>query len=608
MLFSAMEEGVTVQNREFRIIYQNRSLQTIFGDTRGAYCYETYEGRQAVCHNCPVATCFADGAPHSSRRTVLLNGEQRIFENSASPIMNDNGQIVAALEIVRDITLRSTMEARLSRFTNMYAALSQTNKAILESTSREEMFSRICAAAVEVGKFMLAVIGMTDTDGIVRSVAHCGVASRYLDNLVIQADARTEEGRGPTGRAIRAGVPYICNDFHNDPNTTLWRKSAMENGIKASAAFPFSIDDKVVGALKVYSDQAGYFDSEITELLAELAANITFGLKNFLRDEQRRQSLQALRESEQQLQLVLEGSNDGFCDWHIPSDTVRMSARYLEILGYLPGEISQCPEAIRKLNHPEDWLRVDRLIREELAIRHQSFEIEARTLTRHGEWKWILYRGKVVEKDENDATTRVTGTCTDITDKKMFEEQLRHVSSHDQMTGLFNRAYFDTEVTRVSAGRNFPVSVVIADVDGLKMVNDSFGHHAGDILIQQAAEVLRRSFRAEDVIARIGGDEFAVLLPNADERTVKDAVKRVLHAQTDISDYTLMMSIGSATADHAENLGEAIKKADAQMYHYKFSRKSAASEYPGTVRYAANEKITMLPLAEVASLSTNTLK
>lgn len=583
-ILSSLGDAVTVHDRDFQVIYQNPAMQQLFGDAVGRVCYRVYENSPVVCPDCPVAACFVDGGVHCAERTILVNGENRIFENIASPLKNEVGEVYAVVEVVRDITLRTKTEGRLVRFMNMYAALSHTNKAIMESNNREEMFTRVCSAAVEFGKFPLAVIGLTDPEGVVRAVSHCGVAADYLDHLVVHADARREEGRGPTGRAIREGKPYICNDFHRDPITTLWRVAALQNGIRASAAFPLTLQGGVVGAMKVYSDHAGFFDTEIVELLTEMAANISFGLRNFSREEQRRHSAEALRCSEKQLQLVMEGSNDGYCDWHIPTASVRMSARYLEMLGYLPGEINQTPAAIKQLVHPEDWSLADRFIDEELVSRHPAFEIAVRMRTKSGEWKWILYRGKVVERNDSGLTTRVAGTCTDITEKKMFEEQLRYASTHDQLTGLYNRAFFDAEFERAKVGRNFPVSIVSADIDGLKAVNDNFGHVEGDRLIQLAAQTLKVSFRANDVVARIGGDEFAVILANADANIVKEAVKRVIACQAEmnkgLTEYKLSISIGSATADSPEQLNEALRQADSRMYYYKFRRKSGQQDIP----------------------------
>lgn len=583
-ILAAMSDAVAVRDRSGRIIYQNPAfMQLLDGSTSGNPSTDD-ENASAIGFDSEPAACCMNGSIYSTERTIQVNGQPSVFEIRTTPLRDGSGQVYAAVESIRDISSRKQTEDRLTRYMNMYAALSHTNKAIMESSSRKVMFDRVCEAAVEFGKFSLSVIGMTDQDGTVRSVAHCGMASRYLDTLVVHSDAGREEGRGPTGKAIRKDQPYICNDFHNDPTTSPWRTAALQHGILSSAVFPLRLQGKVVGALKIYSDHAGYFDEEIVNLLTEMAANISFGLANFLHEDQRRHSEKALSNSEEQLKLVLEGSNDGFIDWHIPSSTVQMSARYLEMLGYAREDLLPKPASIMKLVHPEDWPRVEKLLDEELVRSRPAFETEARMLTKGGTWRWILYRGKVVERDEHGMTTRVAGTCTDITEKKMYEEQLRYASTHDQLTGLYNRAYFDAEFARVTVGRNFPVSIVVADVDGLKLVNDTYGHSEGDRLIQMAAKALKESFRADDVVARIGGDEFAVILPNANTEAVKESIKRVLAFQQElgrnIDNGVLSISIGSATATSSDQIKDALKQADSHMYHYKLMRKSRGIPAP----------------------------
>jgi PAS domain S-box-containing protein len=104
-----------------------------------------------------------------------------------------------------------------------------------------------------------------------------------------------------------------------------------------------------------------------------------------------------------------------------------------------------------------------------------------------------------------------TGIIRDITERKEFEEKLQYQSTHDNLTGLYNRSYYEAEMVRLQRSRLFPISLIVVDVDGLKKVNDTQGHNVGDVLLRQAAQVMQTTFRPEDMIARIGGDEFVVI-------------------------------------------------------------------------------------------------
>jgi len=123
----------------------------------------------------------------------------------------------------------------------------------------------------------------------------------------------------------------------------------------------------------------------------------------------------------------------------------------------------------------------------------------------------------------------------EITERKQMEERLSYLSMHDALTGLYNRTFFEEEIRRLELAR-LPrlTGVIVCDLDSLKFVNDNLGHEAGDLLIVEAATLIRSSFRAEDILARIGGDEFTILLSNATEETTKQAVARLKKA---IQDY-----------------------------------------------------------------------
>ncbi len=164
-----------------------------------------------------------------------------------------------------------------------------------------------------------------------------------------------------------------------------------------------------------------------------------------------------------------------------------------------------------------------------------------------------------------------------LLEKRLAEEKLRYLSNHDPLTDLYNRGYFTEELERVERGRRFPVSIMMADLDGLKGVNDTLGHAAGDRLIRQAAQLIRHAVRGDDVVARMGGDEFAVILPNTDADTASKVCDRIRNGEAafnlESSSYVIGISIGIDTVDRGGSLTEALKRADENMYREKFARK-----------------------------------
>ncbi|MGC8769120.1 diguanylate cyclase domain-containing protein [Calditerrivibrio sp.] len=185
--------------------------------------------------------------------------------------------------------------------------------------------------------------------------------------------------------------------------------------------------------------------------------------------------------------------------------------------------------------------------------------------------------------DENDSDRFLTVTEIDILRvfasiltnaliQKYTEEKLKYASTHDPLTGLYNRAYFDAELERYINGRVFPVSIIMADLNGLKQINDTMGHKEGDLLIQKAAKVLLKVFRKEDCVARIGGDEFAIVLPRIDEAKMQLAIERIRQVEMEVNQEGLphvSFALGGATAMSKDQLQRVLSRADELMYEDK---------------------------------------
>ena len=168
---------------------------------------------------------------------------------------------------------------------------------------------------------------------------------------------------------------------------------------------------------------------------------------------------------------------------------------------------------------------------------------------------------------------KVLVSITDITSRKHAETYLKFLGTHDVLTGLYNRVYFEIERLRFQKGRRFPVSIVVADVDELKSINHNYGHAVGDDLLRRVGEVLKAGFRVEDMVARTGGDEFAVIMPDTSAEAAHLAVERIRKLLDFNNKYyqgpTLHLSLGEATGEEGCNLEEVQKQADDLMCQEK---------------------------------------
>jgi diguanylate cyclase (GGDEF)-like protein/PAS domain S-box-containing protein len=208
----------------------------------------------------------------------------------------------------------------------------------------------------------------------------------------------------------------------------------------------------------------------------------------------------------------------------------------------------------------------------------------------------------------------------DITQRKKTEEKLEYLSTHDSLTGIYNRAYFEEEIRRLENPRFRPVSIIVGDVDDLKLVNDTLGHDKGDRLLRAAADTISSPFRSSDMIARIGGDEFVVILPHTSDEVAKEVCSRI---DESISNYNasnpelpLSISLGLSTSVSKDySLMDTFKKADSVMYQNKAEKTrrvknsfvhSLISSYNSSQFYQENNngiKSMALALASEAGLT-----
>lgn len=203
-----------------------------------------------------------------------------------------------------------------------------------------------------------------------------------------------------------------------------------------------------------------------------------------------------------------------------------------------------------------------------------SYEYRIYNSSRQLEW----YSIKFSKIEAADGEPLMICNARNITDKKEYERILEYVSMHDQLTGVYNRVYFNEEIKRRDKQNDYPLSVIIFDLDDFKNVNDNWGHAVGDQVLVECTKIVGLNLRKNDVLARTGGDEFSILLPNTTKRdatVLSERIKSKIEKHNAKSDLPpIMLSLGIASKDSASTpIETVIRAADNNMYIEKKEKK-----------------------------------
>lgn len=206
----------------------------------------------------------------------------------------------------------------------------------------------------------------------------------------------------------------------------------------------------------------------------------------------------------------------------------------------------------------------------EIILSGQDLEFNLDNIDKNGNHYYTHF--KETKIDLPNRGEGILSMQVDLTDLRMKERKLKFLSYHDQLTNLYNRAFFDLELKRLDTEEQLPLTMIVIDVNGLKLINDIYGHLVGDQLIKSAAEVLKSSLRGEDVLARFGGDEFVVILPQTSKEVAEKIVDRINKKSDEVKvkDTILSLGIGFATKNNSDQeITDVFNIADDNMYQDK---------------------------------------
>ncbi|MDO9562304.1 MAG: GAF domain-containing protein, partial [Bradyrhizobium sp.] len=572
---------------------------------------------------------------------------QRLAENVAFALVNfDHADEKAKAAKQKD------------RLTGMFEALSATNEAIMRVKTRAELFELVCNAAVLGGRFTSATIALAVPGSeFLRIAATKGVDYERMRTKRFAVSADFPEGRGLTGTSFRTRQPCIINDFLADERTAYFHQQAREDGTRSGASFPLLQEgERAIGVLLFISRDRGAFTGDLVELLARLAENVSFALDNFDRAEEKaraeeqkerltrmfaalsetNEAIMRAKTREEMFELVCAAAVLG---GKFTSTTIALAEPGEEFLriaaskGQNQARVRSTRFAI-SAGHPEGRGLTGTAFRTKAPCIMNDFLTDERTAhwhklakgggTRSGAGFPLLKKGGVpagvllflaAEEDvfTDDLVELLARLAENISfaidnferadEKTRADERIEYLASHDSLTHLPNREMFNGMLNHaIEAARRcqWRFAVLFIDLDRFKLINDSLGHDAGDMLLVEIANRLQGALRASDVVARLGGDEFVVILEQASERDDIERIARkllaVLSEPLQLSGHECHTTASIGIAMYPSDGGDVLtltKNADLAMYLAKEDGKNGFRFFTQEIRTQSLERLTL---------------
>ena len=500
--------------------------------------------------------------------------------------------------VARDIREQKESERKLLSLNRIHQVLLKCSQAIQQEDDEKSLFSSICNLLTDLGgyRFVLVSLLFPNPDEKLQPTAWSGDDSVTASDLLTSWDADHECGGGAVGLAVRTGQAVILNDLDATSECASWQQIIQRLSLRSVIALPLVDGPKIFGVLSIHSAQADIFSLDERRLLQDLGRQLAHAIHALRADAERRKAENMLR--------LFSGAIDATLDGVMLTDAQRpdhpivyVNPAFSRITGWEANEV---------LGKSGRILAAGDLLQPEMeVIRHAlrgrvAGHAVLRCFRKDGEFFWNELHVAPIFNDEQNVSHYVS-VISDISERIRHEDQLAHLATHDSLTGLANRTLLGDRLQQaiVRAQRDGRlVALLLINLDRFKQINETQGHGTGDMLLHMIALRLKGLSRESDTLARIGGDEFVLLLTDlVDEQLVSSTGRMLLEQMAlpfivDGENVVITPSIGASIYPHdassAENL---MCLADVAMHVAKESGCNTFSRFSQQMSHRSQHQI-----------------
>lgn len=549
-----------------------------------------------------LLTRFADLASIAlvnARLHSSLGESERRLQQSNEEITAANEELMAAEEeLKQQIDELLVKEEALHKQNMILTSLHETALGLIHRYDPEDLLKTIMTGAAKLAGTSHSFVYHLDREKQV-------FVRRYGEGVYTR-DFRKEMpiDQGIVGAVYRSGEPVVINDYPE------WRRhnpaSAQFEELTSVLQIPLKSEGKVIGTIGLgYCNAARSFGSDEVEMLSRFAELASIALDNAMLVDSfqkelavRRQTEEALQASEERYRTIFEAANDGICIHDLTGKILEVNEKACELLGLTREEVLAGEADLAAEEDPRSRADVRRWMALAAAGKPQMYEWQYRHRNSHTVWVEINLKRTFIANGD-----RILAVMRDISERKDQERAIRRMAYHDALTGLPNRQHLQErlalELERAKRGETSG-AVLFVDMDDLKMINDTMGHSYGDSVIIKAGAYLFAEASKSSIVARIGGDEFIVLVPDESDREkvgqIARNMVRLLSRDYDIgaSRTHMSASIGIALYPlHGETSDELFKNADLALYAAKDSGKNTWRFYEPELQIVAYENMML---------------